>query len=125
MDFYGPSDLTTTVPVVPQNDTQKAVAGMLHDLLGGKPQEKTVLARAASPLFSVDAKSAPTLIMTGTDDALVPQSQSERMADALHAVGVETTLAILYKQGHGFLNPGDPQTYGAMAYEWLTRHLKP
>lgn len=125
VDFYGPSDLTTTVPLVPQNDTQKAVAGMLHDLLNGAPQQKIALARAASPLFSVDAKSAPTLILTGTDDALVPQSQSERMADALHAAGVEVTLAIMYKQGHAFLNPGDPQLYGAMAYEWLTRHLKP
>ena len=47
------------------------------------------------------------------------------MADALRAAGVETTLAVMYKQGHAFLNPGDPQTYGAMAVEWLTRHLKP
>ena len=98
---------------------------MLHDLLNGLPQQNTALARAASPLFSVDAKSAPTLLVTGTEDALVPQSHSERMADALHAAGVETTLAIMYKQGHGFLNPGDAQLYGAMAYEWLVRHLKP
>ncbi len=47
------------------------------------------------------------------------------MADALCAAGVETTLAVIYKQGHGFLNPGDRQTYGAIAVEWLTRHLKP
>ena len=125
VDFYGPSDLTTATPAVPQTDGQKYVFRVLHDLLGGMPQENPGLARAASPLFSVDAKSAPTLIITGTDDPLVAPDQSERMADALRAAGVETTLAIIYKQGHGFLQPGAPQTYGAMAVEWLTRHLKP
>ena len=125
VDFYGPADLTGAVPVVPRTDGQKYVAGVLRDLLGGPPQENLALARTASPLFSVDAKSAPTLIITGTDDPLVALDQSERLADALHAAGVETVLAIIYKQGHGFLHPGDPQTYGAMSVEWLTRHLRP
>ena len=125
VDFYGPSDLTTATPIVFQTDGQKYVAHVLNDLLGGQPQDVPAQARAASPLFSVDAKSAPTLLITGTDDPLVAPSQSERMADALRAAGVEATLAVIYKQGHGFLNPGDPQTYGAMAVEWLTRHLKP
>ena len=125
VDFYGPSDLTTATPAVPQTDGQRYVVHVLRDLLGGQPQEVPAQARAASPLFSVDAKSAPTLIITGTDDPLVAPDQSERMADALRAAGVETILAVIYKQGHGFLNPSDPQTYGAMAVEWLTRHLKP
>ncbi len=125
VDFYGPSDLTNATPAAPQTGGQKYVAQVLHDLLGGTPQDSPALARAASPLFSVDAKSAPTLIITGTDDPLVRPDQSERLADALRAAGVEVTLAVMYKQGHGFLNPGDPQTYGAMAVEWLTRHLKP
>lgn len=125
VDFYGPSDLTTATPAVPETGGQRYVALVLHDLLGGLPQEVPAQARAASPLFSVDAKSAPTLIITGTDDALVAPDQSERMADALRAAHAETTLAVIYKQGHGFLNPADSQTYGAMAVEWLTRHLKP
>jgi acetyl esterase/lipase len=130
VDFYGPSNLTATALTAaqlagPETDGQKIVFHLLHDLLGGTPQETSALARAASPLFSVDAKSAPTLIVTGMDDPLVLPSQSERLADALHAAGVETTLAIIYKQGHGFLNPNDPQIYDAMAIEWLTRHLKP
>lgn len=125
VDFYGPADLTAAVPAVPRTDGQRYVAGVLRDLLGGPPQENLALARAASPLFSVDAKSAPTLIITGTDDPLVALDQSERLADALHAAGVETVLAIIYKQGHGFLHPGDPQTYGAMSVEWLARHLRP
>lgn len=125
VDFYGPADLTTATPAVPQNDGEKYVVQVMRDLLGGSPQDEPALARAASPLFSVDAKSAPTLIITGTNDPLVAPNQSVRMADALHAAKVEVTLAIMYNQGHGFLNPSDPQTYGAMALEWLTRHLKP
>ena len=132
VDFYGPTDLTgtatpatTPTPTTPPTDAQKYGIQVVRDLLGGSAQEESALARAASPLFSVDAKSAPTLIITGTDDPLVAPSQSTRLADALRAAKVEVTLAIMYHQGHGFLNPGDPQTYGAMAAEWLTRHLKP
>ena len=125
VDFYGPTDLTAATPAVPQNDAERYVVQVMRDLLGGSPQDEPARARAASPLFSVDAKSAPTLIITGANDPLVAPSQSVRLADALRAAKVEVTLAIMYNQGHGFLNPGDPQTYGAMAVEWLTRHLKP
>jgi acetyl esterase/lipase len=125
VDFYGPSDLTTITTATPQTDGQKAVAQILANLFGGTPKDTQALARAASPLFSVDARSAPTLIMTGTDDPLVPVDQSTRMADALRAAGVETSLAIMYKEGHAFLNPSVPQIYSPMAFEWLTRHLKP
>ncbi len=125
VDFYGPADLTNMLPAAPQNDAQKYAAHVMHDLFDGTAQEKPALARSASPLFSVDSKSAPTLIITGMDDPLVPPDQSERMADALRAAGVETVLAIIYKQGHGFLLPGDAQTYGAMSVEWLARHLRP
>lgn len=125
VDFYGPSDLTTLVPSTPQTDGQKAVAQMLVYLFNGTPEATRGLARDASPLFAVDARSAPTLIMTGTDDPLVPVDQSTRMADALRAAGVETTLAIMYKEGHAFLNPSVSQIYSPMSFEWLTRHLKP
>lgn len=125
VDFYGPTDLTTALPASPHGDAQKYSAQVIRDLFGGTPQEKPALARAASPLFSVDSKSAPTLIITGADDPLVAPEASERLADALRAAGVESVLAIIYKQGHGFLQPGDPQTYGAMSVEWLTRHLRP
>ena len=47
VDFYGPSDLTTAVPVVPHTDGQKYVAQVLHDLLGGTPPATAGLARAA------------------------------------------------------------------------------
>ncbi len=125
VDFYGPSDLTTLVPVTPKTDGEKAVALMLHDFFDGTPQQKGAIAHEASPIFAVDGKSAPTLILTGTADTLVPVDQSTRMADALQAAHVEVTLAIMYKEEHGFLHPENPGTDTAMAIDWLTRHLKP
>lgn len=125
VDFYGPSDLTVMTPAGPLNDAQKYASRVLHDLLGGTREENPGAYRAASPLFDVSARSAPTLIIQGMDDPIVPPDQSERLADALHGAGVETLLTLIYKQGHGFLNPGSPGTYGGMAIEWLTRHLKP
>lgn len=125
VDFYGPSDLTVEMLNTPKTQGQVYVAMVVDALLGGSPKDKPKVAKAASPLFAVDSKSAPTLMVTGTDDPLVPVDQSTRMADALTAAHVPNTLAIIYKQGHGFFNPSNPQTYGAMAAEWLIRYLKP
>lgn len=125
VDFYGPTDLTVVAPAGPLSDVQKYALGVMKDFLGGTREQNPAAYRAASPLFDVSARSAPTLIIQGMDDTLVPPDQSERLADALRAAGVEAVLALMYKQGHGFLNPGAPGTYGGMAAEWLTRHLKP
>lgn len=125
VDFYGPTDLTGMTPAAPLNDSQKYALRVLHDLLGTTREENPAAYKAASPLFDVSARSAPTLIIQGADDPLVPPDQSEKLADALHGAGVETFLALIYKQGHGFLNPGSPGPYGGMIDEWLTRHLKP
>ena len=125
VDFYGPTDLTVMAPAGPLNDTQKYALQVMHDLLGATREENPAAYRAASPLFDVSPRSAPTLIIHGMDDTLVPPDQSERLADALHAAGVETFLTLIYKQGHGFLNPGSPGPYAGMITEWLTRHLKP
>jgi dipeptidyl aminopeptidase/acylaminoacyl peptidase len=125
VDFYGPTDLTVMAPTTPLTDPQKYALQVMRDLLGATREQNPALYRAASPLFDVSARSAPTLIIQGMDDPLVPPEQSERLADALHAAGVETVLALMYKQGHGFLRPGEPGTYGGMSVEWLTHHLKP
>lgn len=55
----------------------------------------------ANPLRYVSADDPPFLIMHGTRDCLVGPRQSERLADALQAAGVEVSLRLINGAGHG------------------------
>jgi acetyl esterase/lipase len=57
-------------------------------------------ARAASPLGMVHADAPPTLLVHGDADQLVPFSQSQRLHDAIVAVGGSCTLVCLGGAGH-------------------------
>jgi acetyl esterase/lipase len=70
-------------------------------LLGGPLPEKRELARKASPITWVNADSAPTLIMHGDQDRLVPVDQSKSLAAAFKAAGVPHILKVYPGHGHG------------------------
>jgi acetyl esterase/lipase len=59
------------------------------------------LARAASPLTYVDANDPPFLIAHGTADPQVAFHQSERLRDALVAVGASPQFVAVSGAGHG------------------------
>lgn len=122
VDFYGPTDFTLS----PEEAKAGAGAvGIVTNFLGKSQQEAPDLYKQSSPITFVDKQAAPFLIIHGTADPLVPVSQSERLYDALKTVKVDATLFLAYKQGHGFLNPANPLSYGALAEEFLARILKP
>ena len=93
-DWFGPSDFTVTI--------DKADISAVKRLLGDPPatdlKEK---AAAASPITYVSNTAAPFLIFHGDKDETVPVDQSQRLADALHKAGVETSLEIVQGAGHG------------------------
>jgi acetyl esterase/lipase len=51
--------------------------------LGGGPSEEPAAYELASPVGQVNADAPPTLLLHGTEDSVVPPSQSELLADAL------------------------------------------
>jgi acetyl esterase/lipase len=57
-------------------------------------------ARAASPLTMVDEHAPPMLLVHGDADQVVPFNQSQRMHDAVTAVGGRSTLVCLGGAGH-------------------------
>jgi acetyl esterase/lipase len=65
--------------------------------------------RDASPLFMVDAQSAPALLIHGTRDTLVPPDQSSRACDALRAAQVRCELMLLEGEAHGFTSGNSEQ----------------
>lgn len=96
VDFYGPTDLTVL------DGPAAAPEGPVDLLLDGLAGERPAEARAASPRFRVTSASAPCLIIQGTDDQLIPPSQSQVMAEALDAAGVPCRLVRVPGARHGF-----------------------
>ena len=120
VDCSGPSDFTdeSSPPLSP------ATSWMVLNLFGKAHAEAPDAYRDASPVAHVDANSAPTLIIHGTADDIVPVDQSRRLRDALTRAGVEVKLVELEGQGHVFQGPeaGDRMIRETVAF--LDRHLK-
>jgi Prolyl oligopeptidase family len=91
--MYGPADLT-----------QSAIYTWLTPLalFGGRSYfEVPNLYHDASPIFALSKKSAPTCIVQGTTDTVVPLSQSIELRDRLSSIGVPFQW-ILFSGGHAF-----------------------
>jgi acetyl esterase/lipase len=123
VDLFGPTDLT-------EDYSAKVAAGlssndMVRQFLGGTPAQKPEAARAASPLWRVDAKSAPFLIFHGRLDVLVPPDHSERLHAALQKAGVESKLVMFENEGHGFKKKETRDKFAAETLAFLKKHLRP
>jgi acetyl esterase/lipase len=74
-----------------------------------------------SPIYVVSKESAPTLLVHGDKDELVPLQQSELMAAKLKEAGVPVKLVVKKGAGHGWLTIlADMPT----AADWFDEHLK-
>ena len=80
------------------------------------------IAADVSPITHVTADDAPTLIIHGDADPLVPLQQSQMMVEALKKAGVDAKLVTKPKAGHGWLTIAQdfPQFV-----DWFDAHLKP
>lgn len=89
------------------------------------PALKFDIARSAeySPLKQVSAPDAPTLLLHGDRDDLVPLWHSEKIRDALTEARVPNRLLVFEGAGHGFDDAGNKKMFNAML-EWFQEHLK-
>jgi len=117
VDMSGPVDLVTS-------DNPQA-AGTIANLFGGPAAEHPELARDASPILFVDAKTAPILIVHGRIDSLVAVRHAEQFDAALRKAGVESTLLIFDNEGHGITDRLDASRMITTALGFLNAHLKP
>lgn len=70
-------------------------------LVGPLPEAESVYIER-SPLTHAGRIDVPVLLMQGTDDRVVPPSQSEAIRDALTANGVDHEYVVYPGEGHGF-----------------------
>ena len=121
VDCCGPTDFTEEgSPALTSGG-----AGVVPNLFGKAREQVPEAYRDASPVTHVDARSAPTLIIHGTADEVVPLEQSTRFRDALERARVEVRLVELPDEGHLFLTGGSSATMLRETLEFLGRHLKP
>ncbi len=97
---------------------------MVRQLIGKSRSEAPQLYRDASPLFQVDAKTAPLLIFHGTADTLVPVDQSDRFYAALKQAGVDATLVRFDGEGHAILKKDNQTRCLSEMVKFLARHLR-
>jgi acetyl esterase/lipase len=100
--------------------------GAVHLTSGGRPHPEGSaewrLFQDASPISWVSSEDAPTLLIHGDRDPIVPVAQSETMFKALQAVGVKTQFFRVPSGGHVWAK--DWAGFPGMIVEWLDQHLK-
>ena len=99
VDWFGPTDFLHwgAGSAISAENKDDVVA----KLFGGPVSKHLEMAKKGSPITWVSKDSAPTLIMHGDKDPLVPLQQSESFAAALEKAGVPTVLKVYPGQGHG------------------------
>jgi dipeptidyl aminopeptidase/acylaminoacyl peptidase len=94
--WYGVTDLMGLVAT-----THDFEAHYTDRLIGPLPEARALYERR-SPVNRAEDMAGAVLLLQGTEDAVVPPAQAERMRDALVAAGARCDLRFFAGEGHGF-----------------------
>ncbi len=94
--YYGIGDLEAL-----RRETHKFESHYDQRLVGPYPERRDLYV-ARSPLHAAGAITRPVVFFQGLEDRVVPPGQSEAMAAALRARGVEVAYVTFPGEGHGF-----------------------
>jgi acetyl esterase/lipase len=108
VDEFGPVDLDAT-------DWPHTSAVMIRSIFGAWPDGTNRVLQAASPADAVASGDPPFLILQGTDDAVVPVSQSEILAQRLREARVPVDLVLVERGRHGLATPGEDPSAGEIS----------
>ena len=82
--------------------------------------QRAALVKRVSPVYRVSKESAPTLILHGDADWLVPIQQAELIRARYKDAGAPFELVVRKGQGHGWARM--PEDVGLIA-DWFDKHL--
>jgi acetyl esterase/lipase len=100
VDYYGPSNFMTILQQsTPHGLSVRKPAFDL--LLGGQPEDKPDLAKLASPVYHVDSKDPPLLLIHGDQDLQVPINQSHELHGAYKRNGIQVQFEVVHGGAHG------------------------
>lgn len=114
---YGVADLSALA-----RDTHRFEAHYLDGLVGPWPAASDSYA-ARSPLLHAQRIRCPVIFFQGLEDRVVPPAQTDQMAAALAANGIEVMVHRFAGEGHGFRS-GEVQSLVLEATEaFFSRHF--
>ena len=100
ISFYGAANLTTILKQSTPHGLNVRVPA-LDLLLGGQPDELPALARLASPVFHVDRRDPPLLLLHGDQDPQMPINQSHELCGAYKKVNAPVQFEVVHGAAHG------------------------
>jgi acetyl esterase/lipase len=104
-DWFGPTDFTHIAEQIPKADPHHQspidALDLVSKLLGGPIPTHLEQAKQASPITFLSKSSAPTLIVHGDADHIVPVEQSREYCDEAKRLGADVTLHVVPNGGHG------------------------
>jgi acetyl esterase/lipase/ankyrin repeat protein len=100
IDFYGPTNLMSILPQSTPHGIGVRVPA-LQLLLGGQPEDKSDLAKLASPVEHVDSSDPPLLIIHGDQDIQVPINQSHELHGRYNELGLPVHFEVIHGAAHG------------------------
>ena len=98
IDFFGPTDLIAMF----EKPWHPYVPFVLQMVTGTTPSQNRKLYQESSPINYVNAHSAPTLILHGSNDNVVNVSQSKALKTKLDNANVKNELVIYPGKSHGW-----------------------
>lgn len=99
VSWFGASNLTTILSQSTPFGLEVRVPA-LSRLLGDQPEKAPDLARLASPVFHVDAKDPPLLLLHGDQDRQMPINQLHELDGAYARAGLKAETFVLHGVGH-------------------------
>lgn len=122
VSLYGMSNLATILAQSTPHGLKVRVPA-LQLLLGGQPEEKPELARLASPVFHVDAKDPPLLLVHGDQDPQAPINQSHELHGKYAAAERPCVFHVVHGGKHGGKEFFDAERV-ELIRAFLQEHLK-
>lgn len=122
VDYFGASNLTTILKQSTPHGLNVRVPA-LKLLLGDGPEEQPELAKLASPVFHVDARDPPLLLIHGDQDPQMPINQ----AHELHGEYKKHKLDVFFEVVHGGAHGGKgfhDDARNRLVSEFLERTLR-
>lgn len=123
--WYPPTRLETmqeeSIPGTPFS-VHSAAGSPESRLIGAPVEDRPDLARAASPIAHITGATAPTLLIHGTCDQMVPHQQSIGYRAALEAAGITNELHLIDGADHCFFG-GDMAPILDTTMAFLRVHL--
>jgi acetyl esterase/lipase len=98
VSYFGPSDMAYLY----DHAASSIIPPMLNYVIGYTPAQNPSIYASSSPINFVTSKSAPTILLQGELDSIIPVDQAYLLKDKLNAAGVINQVVVYPGEQHGF-----------------------